>query len=140
MSLKSLEATINGNREQAVKLREQLSAHVAAIRGNAAMSAEGKQLAIAHEYSVTAGKVAALGEGEKAALEKTAAELNRKVFGQYSTDTTSTLAFRDAQDRAERLESRGMRKRYSTVHRSATTPRWRLRFSRVLSRPAGLMW
>ncbi len=105
MTLDKLEAHITRNRELAATLNQKFDDLATSIRNNPALTFEGKQGPIARAYLDTTSKVAALAADEKAVIENTYTDLNRSVFGIDNTDTTALIAFRDAQDRADRLET-----------------------------------
>lgn len=103
MALDILSARIDSDRTQAATLNASFNATVERIRANPTLSPEGKRRQIASAYLDTTAAIQKLQADEKANIEAKRVELNRNVFGTQDTDPSSIIAFRDAQDRADRL-------------------------------------
>lgn len=105
MSFDQLQNKIQATRDASAAVTASFSASVDAVRSNVNLSPEGKQRKIAALYVDAQAKVGALSDSEKNAIATERTAVDRALFGTpASSDPSAMIAFRDAQDRAERIE------------------------------------
>lgn len=107
MALTYLNSKLDGFREQAGKAWGEHKSFAESVKADPTLSAEGKQLHINESLTRTRAKLKALEQQERdeiaTKLRSAEAAINRTP-GYSSTDI---ISFRDAQDRAERIENQG---------------------------------
>ncbi|MDB5338694.1 MAG: hypothetical protein JWN70_4313 [Planctomycetaceae bacterium] len=103
MALDGLAFKIETNRAKAAELNAGYQQTIERIRNNPTLSARGKQQQIAAAHLDTTAQVAKLQADEQAAIQAKSVDLQRGLLGSSGTDPSHLIAFRDAQDRAERL-------------------------------------
>lgn len=103
MAITQLNQEINKLRDKAHEYRGEHARKVEAIRADRLTSAEGKRNELSKNYAYYDAEIAKLSEKETALVTAKRAEIERRVFGQFSSDGASIIAYRDAQDRVERL-------------------------------------
>jgi methanogenic corrinoid protein MtbC1 len=114
MSLDILDKQLDAVRARAAALQGNVSAQKRYIQEDPALSPTGKQEALdalATESRLTMEKLRA--EEDKLALDKKAS-LERTVSGSVGTDSAAIINYRDAQDRADKLETHGEAARMMT--------------------------
>lgn len=107
MALTKLEAEIDQNREAAQSAIRQFQHTATATRADTNLSDAGKQKLIADAYLLTKEALHQHRTAENAVISTTRTTLERKLFGQTSTDPSSIIAYRDAQDRVRAIEPGG---------------------------------
>lgn len=103
MALDKLNDTINGLRDAGTAAIDNHRRRMESIRTDRSLSAEGRAAQLARNLVETKKILTELQKKETDALTTHRSELERKIFGQYSKDPSSLIAYRDAQDRASRL-------------------------------------
>jgi hypothetical protein len=103
MALTNLNEKINNYRDTAAAIRNEHNARVELIRNNTKLSSDGKAAQIARSYRESAQQINDLEAKERVALADQRLELERALFGQFSSDPTSLMNYRDAQERVARL-------------------------------------
>lgn len=92
--------------DKANEIQRTLAAAVEKHRGNANLSAEGKKRLYAAAYVNARKKLETLKQTERQAFERSRDEVERKLFGlPNNRDASAVISFRDAQDRAGRIEN-----------------------------------
>ncbi len=116
MALTSLNDKLNKLRESAETTQAQHREWVEQIRNNDRLSPTGKTAELAKQYLTAARTLRDLEQQEVRALEDQRAELERKMFGQFSNDPSAIIAYRDAQDRALALGDKDQSKAIAMMH------------------------
>ena len=93
------------NRQKIVALRAAYNAALADIRGDASLSELGKTQMIARAWTNTRAEIARLSQLDFDAQVKRYNDVERQVFGPAATSGADAVSFRDAVDRADRLEN-----------------------------------
>jgi hypothetical protein len=138
MTYDQLQNKIDQARTTAASIAEAFNASVEKIRNNTTLSSEGKMRTMARLYIDTQAKVAAQSDAEKNAIAAERTAVDRALFGTpASSDPTAMIAFRDAQDRAERIEDETTA--MNTLNRTDTTGDTELA-SAVLNQAVSMGW
>jgi hypothetical protein len=90
-------------REQALALHEQYGAHFDRIRGNTALSDEGKRQQLAPAYVDYRNKLNQIAENATATTARRKTDLIRSAFG-IPTDPIAAMSYRDALGRADEID------------------------------------
>ncbi len=105
MALDTFEAEIDGYRDEAKTLIKRRDREVAGVQANPNLTDAGKREEIANLDSYYKPAAKALRAKEDAAIVSKETELKRRIESRAGVSSTDIIAFRDAQDRADRLES-----------------------------------
>ncbi|GLJ79756.1 hypothetical protein [Microbacterium imperiale] len=116
MALSSLNNKLNKLRDTAAATQANHREWVASIRADERLSSTGKNAELAKRYLSASRTLRDLDRQEREALENTRAELERKMFGQFSNDPSAIIAYRDAQDRASALTEKDQAKALNMMH------------------------
>ncbi|WP_144872433.1 hypothetical protein [Microbacterium sp. 1.5R] len=103
MTLDNLNTKINTLRDEAAAIRRDFSTEIAALNANPSLTIAGKRELLDKIEPELRTKLANLDAEESKALEQTRQGLQRQITGNASEG--DVVAFRDAHDRAGRLES-----------------------------------
>lgn len=103
MALTDLNTKINDYRDKSTAARAELARRVKETRKNTNLSPTGKAEQIAKSYREAHALMANLASAEEDALATKRLELERALFGQFASDPTSIIAYRDAQERVGQL-------------------------------------
>jgi len=106
MSLEALDAQIEGLREQAVRLQRNTQQEKKNIAADATLSTEGKQHQTAEVTDTARTRAAALREQEVKLVKNHIRILETQLDAKAGSGATDIIAFRDAQERAERIEEK----------------------------------
>lgn len=104
MALDILEAKLKGIRTSAEMVQNEWNQEIAAINSDGSLSDVGKSANLGEAYTDVKSKLDGLRAQEHEAVKTKRTELEKDVFGLYSTDSTAIISYRDARDRARRLE------------------------------------
>jgi hypothetical protein len=104
MSLEYFERTVEQVRAEAENLRGNVDARRNEISQDRTLSDEGKQQALAEVTSNAKPKLKELRAREDKLIADKINELESRIDSKTGNTATDVIAFRDAQDRAERLE------------------------------------
>jgi hypothetical protein len=137
MALDDLSRQIDAGRAKAAALNMTFVQTSEDIRSNRGLSPAAIRQRIAKAYVETRSSIEAVRGAEAKLISEKALSLQRQLFGTYETDPSSIIAFRDAQDRAERLESPQAAK--AVLHRALMTDD-RTLASAILSRAVNDRW
>jgi hypothetical protein len=104
MSLDYLNSQIADYRNQAKATQQQAETFRTSVQNDPKLSDEYKKEEIARGGAIFKQKLADLKNAEMVAIHSEKNTLIRDLFGYTTTDPSNVIAYRDAQDRAERLE------------------------------------
>lgn len=105
MSLAQLESRIASLRESAATIRTGYQNQVRSIRGDGNLSDAGKVEQLAGLWEAATQRASALQEEELELMATTALSLEQTLFGTAGSSGADIISFRDARDRASRIES-----------------------------------
>lgn len=106
MSLDALEAQIEGLREQATRIQQSTQQEKKNIAADTTLSAEGKQHQTAEATSNARTRAAALRDKEVQLVKDRIRILETQLDAKAGSGATDLIAFRDAQERAARVEEK----------------------------------
>lgn len=92
------------HRKQILELQAAYNAGLKQVRNDPNLSERGKQQLIARAYTNVSREIEKLSNEDRAIHIKRYDEVERKVFGSAASNPESALSFRDASDRAAKLE------------------------------------
>lgn len=108
MSLAYLESQITDVRNRADNVRTNYENAVRQVKDNTSLSDLGKREALQHHYETAKESLSKLRQQEVDLVEDRKQKLSKELFGltgTTSSDPNQIIAYRDAQDRAARIES-----------------------------------
>ena len=105
MSLKHFEAEVEAVRAKAASAQDSIGRERQSIDRDPNLSAEGKKAQLEQMKIVAKSRMDMLRAEETRLASEKRAELERKVFGTVGADPASVINYRDAQDRAEKIET-----------------------------------
>ncbi len=105
MSVDALETQVKGFREEAKQVGSRFGQEAKAIDQNANLSDEGKKAAKAEVNSAARDSLRALSQKESDAINMKVRDLEKAIDSKMGNTATDIIAFRDAQDRAEKFDS-----------------------------------
>jgi protein required for attachment to host cells len=105
MSLDSLDQKIEAVRAQAARIQTNITVETAAIEKDQNLSPAGRQEAVNTLKNRSKESMTALRAEETRIATEWRDSLRRSVMGTVGSDSASIISYRDAQDRASRLES-----------------------------------
>ncbi|SMG34914.1 hypothetical protein [Agreia pratensis] len=103
MALTNLTNAVTGYRAKAEELQNRLTSQTRAIENDGNLTDSGKREQIANQKESIKSSLAALKAQEMQYVRDTKDRLTRELFGSTTSDPSHVIAFRDAQDRADRL-------------------------------------
>lgn len=103
MALDALNTELNALRDSAARLQNDFVNQLRALNENDQLSMEGKHAELARIEPEYSAKLSELDKREDAILERTRISLRQRITG--TPDPTDVIAFRDAHDRAGKIES-----------------------------------
>jgi len=106
MTLDALDAELDGLRAQAANIQRNVGHQRDAIQADPNLTEEGKKNAIVDVTAQAKTSATALRERELALIKGQIRTLETKLDGKVGYGTSDLIAFRDAQDRAERIDSK----------------------------------
>lgn len=106
MSLDYLNTQVDGYRAEADRVQSHWGKTVKEIDSDASLSAEGKKNEKAQWAESTRTKLKELRGKEEAAIDMKIRDLERQLDSKVGSTASDIIAFRDAQDRAERLDDK----------------------------------
>ncbi|WP_238422694.1 hypothetical protein [Gordonia sp. 'Campus'] len=108
MSLEFLESQISDIRSKAEQVRNQYERETQAINNDTSLSDSGKRERVSAYHDAAKAKMQKLRQNEVKLVEDRKQQLSQDLFGLSSTtssDPNQIIAYRDAQDRASKIES-----------------------------------
>jgi len=105
MTFEYLKSEISDYRTEAKATQKQAENYRTAVQNDPKLSDEYKREEIQHAGKVFKEKLVNLKDREMVAIQSRKDTLVRDLFGYTTTDPSNIIAYRDAQDRAERLEN-----------------------------------
>jgi hypothetical protein len=105
MTFEYLKSEISNYRTEAKATQKQAENYRISVQNDPKLSDEYKNEEIQRAGVTFKQKLAALKDGEMVAIQSRKDALVRDLFGYTTTDPSNIIAYRDAQDRAERLEN-----------------------------------
>lgn len=97
--------TSTPNRQKIIDLRRAYNAALTDVRGDATLSELGKTQMIARAWTNTRAEIARLEQLDFDTTVKRYNDLERQVFGTSATSGADAVSFRDASDRADKLDN-----------------------------------
>ncbi|WP_019969335.1 hypothetical protein [Mycobacterium sp. 141] len=106
MSLDQIASQIAKLRKQAAGIQEEWSRRLKAVGGDSKLTDEGKRDELDREFAELKKEIVVLREKEKGLVRDKKESLERALFGLVGSDPNKIIAWRDAQDRAARVQDR----------------------------------
>lgn len=106
MSLDALEAQIESLREQAAQIQRHTQQEKKNIASDTTLSSEGKEQQSAEAVSIARTRASALRDKEVQLVKDRIRILETQLDAKVGSGATDLIAFRDAQERAERVEEK----------------------------------
>lgn len=105
MSLDTLNATVDSIREDAAATQKSYGQQVTEIQNDPHLSVEGRQAKLADVNAAAKDSLSALRSKESEAIDVKVRDIEKQIDAKAGWGAADIIAFRDAQDRAERLEN-----------------------------------
>ena len=105
MSIAYVDGKLEEVRAEAKSAQDRYNSTVESINGDRSLSDEGKQVEIAQWKAATKEKVDACRAKELAIVNTAIADREKQIDAKMGNTASDIIAFRDAQDRAERIEN-----------------------------------
>jgi hypothetical protein len=105
MSIAYVDGKLEEVRAEAKSAQNQYTATIETINGDRSLSEEGRQAEIAQWRAATKEKVDACRAKELTIVNAAIADREKQIDSKMGNTSSDIIAFRDAQDRAERIES-----------------------------------
>ena len=105
MSVTNEDKRLDAIRAEVASTQDRYRANADAVNANSNLSAEGKQAEIAQWRDLTKAKLDDLRRQEHQIVEEAITAREKLIDSKIGTSASDLIAFRDAQDRAERLDN-----------------------------------
>jgi len=105
MSIAQVDSQLDAIRAEAKQVQESHSRTIKEINGDRSLSDEGKQTETAQWKAATKERIDALRNKELAVVDAAIVDRERLIDSKMGNTASDIIAFRDAQDRADRIEN-----------------------------------